>query len=107
MGSLFDSNVYQRRNVTPWARVNVESFMRDAALNGGWEGEPFKRDSVLTCRYRHDVATRLWWSLVWCGEDGKQHEVSASDLDLLMWRAAEVEMTNRERAKRELQKGGQ
>lgn len=98
MTSMFDADVRHRREATPWARVDVRRFIEDAALNGG-RGMHEMGDAVtLTCRYRHAVSTRLWWTLEWTGEDGQRHVAESQDFNLLLWRAAELEMRARAKA---------
>lgn len=102
MTSLFDTEVRRRREATPWARVDVEAFLRDAALND-WAATDRDKPAgaELKVRHRPDVASRTWYTLEWTGEDGERHAVESQDFDLLMWRAAEVEMRARRRAERE------
>lgn len=100
MSSSFDSSVHQRRNATPWAKMSLAAFLKDAA----WNGAPTKADdqprpASISVVYRGDVASRMWWSIIWTGEDGELHEASAQDLDLALWRAAETELASRGRAK--------
>ena len=98
MSSLFDTEVYQRRNHTPWASVNFLHFVRDMVWNGGGK-DPLKDQVVFRARYRHDVASRVWFSLEWTGEDGERHNAEAQDFGLLLWRAAEIEMKVKEKKK--------
>jgi hypothetical protein len=100
VGSLFDTNVYQRRNHTPLASMNLQSFIRDMVWNG--TSDPAKNCLVLTASYRHDVASRIWYELEWTGEDGERQSTSAQDFGSLLWRAAEIEMKAREKIKREV-----
>lgn len=98
MTSLFDTLVRRRREHTPWARMSVSAFLQAAA----WNGASSKRDeaskpATLTVVYRGDVASRLWYTLEWAGEDGERHQASAQELDLVLWRAAEMELAARER----------
>lgn len=101
MTSVFDTEVRRRREATPWARVDVEAFMRDVALNGGRGMHELGDEVTLTARYRHAVSTRLWWTLSWVGEDGERRTVESQDFGLLLWRAAEAEMQARANAERE------
>ena len=96
MTSLFDSNVYERRKHTPWAEVNLEDFMRDMAVST----IDFKK-VTLTCHYRHSVASRYWWAIEWTDESGVEHLAEAQELNLCLWRAAQMELQARERQKRE------
>ncbi len=102
MTTLFDTDVRLRRNHTPWAKMGLVHFMREMALNVpyGDNVSPFDHEVVLKVHYRHAVASRFWWSLEWTGEDEKRHAVDSQEFDLLLWRAAELEMKIRERMKR-------
>lgn len=95
MTSMFDSDVRRRREATPWARVDLPSFMREVSLNGDHSPQQAGPPVTLTLRYRHAVSTREWWTLSWTGTDGEQYSVESQDFDLLCWRAAEVEMRAR------------
>jgi hypothetical protein len=97
MSSLFDTEVYQRRNHTPWASVNFLHFVRDMVWNG--TAEPLENEVVFKARYRNDVASRVWYELSWTGEDGERHYADSQDFGLLLWRAAEIEL--KARAKKE------
>ncbi len=88
MGSLFDSKVYQRRNETPWAVMNLAAFIKDMAING-------QSSVTLTCCYRPDVASRFWYTIEWTDDNGEKHSASAQELDLCLWRAAEIELQAR------------
>lgn len=97
MGSLFDARVYDRRNHTPWSIVSLTSFIGDVVMNFGLGGNRCDAEVVLKCKYRHDVASRLWWTLSWLSAGGERRQVSAQRYDLLLWRAAEVELRDRKR----------
>lgn len=101
MGSLFDTEVYQRRNHTPWANVSFRGFVRDMIWHGS--DDPMNNQVILTAHYRPDVSSRAWYNLEWTGEDGERHSASSQDFDLLLWRAAEIEIKARERYERERQ----
>ena len=105
MSNGFDADVGRRRNHTRWARVDPARFMRAMAHNPASETNA-KRDvsflpfdgtdrrflaCVISVRYRPEVATRLWWIVEWTGADGEQHYADAQELDLALWRAAEME----------------
>lgn len=107
MSSLFDTEVRSRRQHTPWASVSAPAFMREAALNEGWQiqGDVAPEGAVLTCRYRRAVSTSVWWELSWTDETGQRRSVGSQDFQLLLWRAAEVEMQARAKAEREEQGG--
>ena len=92
MTSMFDSNVRDRRNHTPWATISLTGFMRDVAVN------TINFEKVtLTCQWRHSVASRYWWTLQWVDAQGEKHEASAQELDHCLWRAAEMELRARKR----------
>lgn len=100
MSSLFDTLVSRRRDATPWAKMSLVAFLKDAA----WCGAPRKEGgqaspASVSVAYRGDVASRMWWTIAWAGEDGERREASAQELDLALWRAAEMEMAARHRAK--------
>ena len=101
MSSMFDSQVRDRRDHTPWARVDVQRFM----IHAGWNGtdNPLEQGAVLSVHYRPSVASRMWWRLEWTGEDGQRHNVEAQELELLLWRAAEAEMQARARREQQTQ----
>jgi cell wall assembly regulator SMI1 len=71
----------------PWSSISPTRFLRDVATQG---------EVTLTVAPRPDVATGLWWQIVWTGEDGAVRSVAAQDLALLMRRAAARELAARE-----------
>jgi hypothetical protein len=79
---------------TPWSSISPLRFLRDVATQG---------EVTLTVAPRPDVATGLWWQIVWTGEDGAVRSVAAQELDLLMRRAAEAEMRAREDWRRDVE----
>lgn len=93
MSSMFDSKVYDRRNHTPWSVMSLVSFISDAIMHyiSGEAHDPLDAEVVLRCRYRHDVASRKWWTLEWKDCEGTRREVSSQHYDLLLWRAAQAE----------------
>ena len=108
MSSLFESKVRDRRNHTEWAMMGLSAFMRDMAVSGGsqaisgQERPPEGHVSYpvkLTCQYRHSVASRFWWSIEWTDEQGIERRAEAQELDLCLWRAAEIELQVREKGK--------
>jgi len=99
MSSLFDTEVSQRRNHTPWASMNFLAFVRDIVWNGS--DEPLKNEVIFKARYRPDVSSRTWFELEWTGEDGERHSAEAQDFGLLLWRAAEIEMKAKPKVVRE------
>ena len=78
MSTMFDTSVYKLRNGAPFVAPQVLTFIKNKACNGG--------AVRLSCRYRHSVASRLWWELAW-EEDGETWSVSAQDWELCFWRA--------------------
>ena len=95
MTSMFDSNVRARREHTPWARVSLRAFLRDVVFNTTDDATPEECEEhavQLSVRYRPSVSSRLWWVLSWRAADGQWHTVQSQDFDLLLWRAAEVEL---------------
>jgi len=97
MTSLFESLVRARRENAPWARISLVAFMTEMIMNEAVEGVS---EVTLSVQYRHEVASRRWWTISWVGEDGKRHEESAQELDLCMWRAVEREIQVREEIER-------
>jgi hypothetical protein len=108
MSSLFDTLVHRRRNATPWAKMGAAHFLTDAAYAGAplKTGEQAQAASVSVV-FRPDVASRMWWTVSWVGEDRERREASAQELDLALWRAAEMELAARERAKEKEKEGPQ
>ncbi len=98
MSSLFDSEVRIRQQNTPWAVMNFLRFGMDVALNGSFEDQDKNHEVVIRIRYRHDVASRYWYEIEWTGADGERYSASSQDFDLMLWRAAEIEMRARRRA---------
>ena len=94
MTTLFDSDVRIRRNHTPWATMRVQAFMKEMAYNifQGDKRDAIENRVILECHYRHQVASSFWWTITWTGEDGQRHSAEAQELDLCLWRAAEIEM---------------
>lgn len=82
-----------KRQATPWDSIGALAFLRDVV--GDATEDP--RGATLRLRRRPEVATRQWWEIEWTGADGKRHAAEASSLQLLMERAAEVEMAARAR----------
>jgi hypothetical protein len=72
---------------TPWSSISPLRFLRDVASNG---------PATLTVEPRGEVATGYWWALTFVADDGRERAVVASDLALLMRRAAEAELAARE-----------
>ena len=110
MSSLFDSNVRDRRNHTEWAVMSLTAFMKDMAISGGSlaisgqerrPGEHVNCPVRLTCQYRHSVASRYWWTIEWADELGIEHRAEAQELDLCLWRAAEMELQVRKKEEKE------
>lgn len=107
MGSWFDTEVYQRSKHTPWASVNLHSFISEMLYNeqtqkwGQPLDEPKRGEVVLRVVYRPDVASRQWFTLQWVGSDGDLAEVQAQRFDLLMWRAAQTEIKTQDKLARD------
>jgi hypothetical protein len=91
---MFDTDVYQRKNHTPWARMNLFSFMKEMALNKPDDTIESVKIEVV---YRHSVASRFWWRITWWSEEGTLCQTEGQELDLCLWRAAEMEMRIRRR----------
>lgn len=102
MTSEFDTRVRARRLHTPWSRMSLVHFLKDGAWNGidKKEGGGNEEASV-SVRYRPDVTSRMWWTIRWMGEDGQLREANAQELDLALWRAAEMEEAARAERKRQ------
>lgn len=57
---------------------------------------------TLTCTYRHDVESRYWWTLEWiCPYNLRKETASASRIDLLVERAAEIHQNAEDNYNRE------
>lgn len=66
-----------------FANWNLLSFIKTLA-----DGD---QTVTLTCTYRHDVASRYWWTISWiCPYNLRKETVWASKIDLLVERAAEI-----------------
>jgi hypothetical protein len=90
--------------------MSLVQFLKDAAWNGaGSDEHGLNIKAKVTVVYRPDVASRMWWTIRWTGEDKQQREASAQELDLALWRAAEMEEGARaeRRRKEESSKGTQ
>ena len=98
MTSMFDSEVYQRRKHTPWARMSLLAFAKEVMFNEPDLGEVQRKwvpqQVKLTIAPRKDVSSGVWYELHWVGCDGQQHYVSSQEYDLCLFRAAEVELQN-------------
>jgi hypothetical protein len=70
----------------PWVNISLLAMIRDTVDQGA---------VTLTVRRRDDVRTRRWYTLHWTGADEKPHGAEASDLQLLLRRAAEIEQMAR------------
>jgi hypothetical protein len=93
MGSWFDTRVRNRREHTPFASIGLLSFIRRVIGNKPYDAPAYEHTVVLTVASRPDVASRLWYEIEWTGPDGKRLQASSQEFDLLMWRAAETELT--------------
>jgi hypothetical protein len=94
---MFDTAVRERRQHTPWARINLVAFMREMLWNAPYESDVREHATVLRVSARPSVASREWWTLEWTTATGQRGHVEAQYVDLLLWRAAEHEMQQRER----------
>lgn len=81
------------RPATPWDSIGALRFMQDVIR----EAEGATAEATLTVRRRDDVATRRWYALSWTSGDGSPRAVEASDLTLLLLRAAAAELEARAR----------
>jgi hypothetical protein len=100
MSSLFDTLVRRRREATSWARMGIQPFLLEAAWCGAsTKSEEPSKPASISVVYRGDVMSRMWWTVTWTGEDGESREASAQELDLALWRAAEMELAARARTK--------
>ena len=95
MSSMFDTNVRNRREHTPWATISLTKFFREMVWNGA--DAPTENAVQLSVQDRHSVASRMWFRLEWTGEDGQRHSAEAQEFELVLWRAAEIEIRARER----------
>lgn len=75
-----------------WMTPTPFAFMKSMTMESE-TSEP----AVLTVQYRHDVASRYWWTLEWTDADGQKRSESAQTIELLFERAIKAEMTVRER----------
>lgn len=97
MTSQFDTDVRNRRNKTPWAQMSAKSFMTEMMFNGAPKGKDDHATAVaIQVIYRPDVASRQWWTITWPSESGERLEASAQQLDIALWRAAEMELSRRQ-----------
>lgn len=97
MTSQFDTDVRNRRNRTPWAHMSAKSFMTEMMYNGAPKGKDDHPTAVaIQVIYRPDVASRQWWTITWPSESGERLEASAQELELALWRAAEMELSRRQ-----------
>lgn len=70
----------------PWVNISFSAMLRDVVDQGA---------VTLTVAPRPDVQTRRWLTLEWTGADERPHRVEASDMQLLLRRAAVVEQQAR------------
>lgn len=85
MSSLFESEVYQRQRATPFTRISLTALMKELALEVAGDAAA---EVTLSCKYRHSVPSRFWWTISWLGVDGEQHVCDGQELDKCLWRAA-------------------
>lgn len=101
MSSIFDSEVYQRRNHTPWTQISLHDFIKEMLYND-YDAEANQDTGViLECKYNSRMDTRKMWTLTWTGEDGKRHSVWSKHYYLVLWRAAQMELNTRQRVSAE------
>lgn len=104
MTSMFESEVYENERRFPWAHISATHFMRDMALDAcvalPEAGHQIERDIRLSVVYRHDVASRFWWTISWLGENGVRLEESGQELSKCLWRAATRQKNLEEAAKK-------
>jgi hypothetical protein len=96
MSSLFETDVYQTRQITPWANINLEYFLRDLARDSYDIPQPVSLSVVS----RPSVASRFWWVITWMSIDGEERTIAAATLELCLWRAAVREKQLRDKAER-------
>jgi hypothetical protein len=106
MGSMFNSEVYRRRNHTPWAEIKVIDFACEMAVQGSEADAALAQaqglvarkyhsgtnDFLLIVQYRPDTSSRFWFVAKWTGADGKRHQAEGQTIELCMWRAAQREL---------------
>ncbi|MCK9593202.1 MAG: hypothetical protein M0Q91_14455 [Methanoregula sp.] len=77
--------------------MNIAAFMADAMYRSNKDG--ITQHVALYLSYRPEVSTRKWWTIEWYGEDQERHDASAQDLDLCLFRAAEIDLRVSEKIK--------
>lgn len=116
----FPDQVRERRNHTPWAEIDLRSFARLMAVNGGRaDAKNARRDGAEPSRYssgkndfllkvepRPGTDSGVWYTVRWTGVDGLRHHQAGQNLDNVLWKAAQAEMDARERAGREVENDG-
>ncbi len=85
MSSMFETEVYQRENHTPFTRISVTELMKTLAMEIPEGGE---KEITLSVRYRHAVASRFWWALSWVDKNGDTRTMEAQTLEKCLWRVA-------------------
>jgi len=94
MRSVFAAKVSERRRHTQWAVIDLEYLLRDLAWNE--RKDHAKKTVILKVVFRHDVTSKMWWTLEWTAQNGERKALGAQSLDLLLWRAAQLELESRE-----------
>jgi hypothetical protein len=94
MSSMFETDVYQARQITPWANINLEYFLRDLARDSYDIPQPVSLSVVS----RPSVSSRFWWVITWMSIDGEERTMAAATLELCLWRAAVREKQLRDKA---------
>jgi hypothetical protein len=84
MSTIFDSEVYAMRKGAPCAYVSAPLVMA-SILDLDCEC----KEITLSVCYRHDVASRRWWTLSYTYR-GQSHSVSAQEPQLCLWRAVQM-----------------
>lgn len=97
MTSMFDSSVYQRRKYTPWARMSLMAFANEMLFNGCNLTEDQDVSFNLKITPRKDVDTGKWFEVSWISCDGQRRCACSKELDLCLYRAAEIELNARKK----------
>ena len=92
-----DEQIRKRRALLPWGIINLPRFIQDvvgAAIVNGLKpmGEVYLELKILA---RPDIDSGFVYELSWLGADGTQQSVRAANWELLLFRAAEVELQAR------------
>lgn len=82
-----------------WHSPRPFIFMKSMTLESE-NNEP----AVLSVQYRHEVASRYWWTVEWTDASGQRRSESAQSVELLFERAIKTELAIRERIEAEEKK---